>query len=431
MTGALWPRLTSFIPIWPTPKQAAFLLLTQLEALYGGAAGGGKSVALLAAALQFADVPGYSALILRKSYTSLTQPGGLIDVSKRWLEGRTDARWIEDEHTWRFASGATLVFRHHQGELHLPWAQYQFIGIDEVTDFTEEEYLYPFSRLRKDTSSPIPLRMRAASNPHGPGREWVHQHFVTGAGGRRIFVPARLEDNPFIDPSYELALAELPELMYRRYRLGDWDASPDGGLFVRGSFAGRIVEQHRLPTGLRLCRFWDLAATEARPGSDPDYTVGLLLGRDGHGICYVIDVVRVRRSAGEIERLVKRTAEADVDRAWRRDWRAPIIRMEEEPGSAGIGIISAYRRQVLPRYDFKGIRASGSKEHRAIPVAGRIEAGDVLLAQGLWNESFIGELCSFPTGRHDDQVDALSGAYGALVDADPGRARISTARIRP
>jgi predicted phage terminase large subunit-like protein len=428
--GIMWPRLTRYISVWPTPKQAAFLLLPQLEALYGGAAGGGKSVALLAAALQFVDVPGYSALIVRKSYTSLTQPGGLIDVSKQWLTG-TDARWIEDEHTWRFPSGAKLAFRHLQGELHLQGAEYQFIGVDEVTDLTLEESLYLFTRLRRVTALPTPLRMRLASNPHGPGHDWVRQRFmIEGEEAGRIFIPARLEDNPFLDPSYELALQQLPELMYRRYRLGDWEVRLEGGLFVRGWFEGRFIDQYRLPPDLRLCRFWDLAATEARPGTDPDYTVGLLLGRDLHGVFYVIDVIRVRRTAGEVERLVRETAEADRQRSWQRSWPAPMIRMEEEPGSAGIAIVSSYRRQVLPAYDFKGVRASGSKELRAIPVAGRIEAGDVLIVEGSWNSAFIDELSSFPHGRHDDQVDAFSGAFAALVDVTEGRARIHRVRIR-
>ena len=70
----------------PTPKQRAFLLMNDTkEILYGGAAGGGKSVAQLMAALQFADIPGYSAILFRKTYADLSLPGALIDMSKQWL----------------------------------------------------------------------------------------------------------------------------------------------------------------------------------------------------------------------------------------------------------------------------------------------------------------------------------------------------------
>ncbi|HEV8177812.1 MAG TPA: hypothetical protein VGP44_09010, partial [Gemmatimonadales bacterium] len=109
----LWPRLNRYIPIRPTPKQAAFLLVPHKEAFYGGAAGGGKSVAMLSAALQYVDVPNYAALLIRRSYMELMQPNGLIDLSKKWLSS-TDAVWRESDYTWRFPSGATLTFRYLQ-----------------------------------------------------------------------------------------------------------------------------------------------------------------------------------------------------------------------------------------------------------------------------------------------------------------------------
>ena len=100
---------SSFIPVSPTPKQLAFLLLPSLEALYGGSAGGGKSIALLMAALQYVDHPGYSALILRKSYTDLALPGALMDKAGEWLGG-TAAQPKDGGKSWEFPSGASLTF---------------------------------------------------------------------------------------------------------------------------------------------------------------------------------------------------------------------------------------------------------------------------------------------------------------------------------
>src|SRR6266487_4526436 len=105
----LYPALQTYCPIVHdlSPQQALFLLLDCREAFYGGAAGGGKTWALLAAALQYVDVPGYAALLLRRTFPQLSQPGQLIATSKEWL-GPTDAVWNEQQKEWRFPSGAVL-----------------------------------------------------------------------------------------------------------------------------------------------------------------------------------------------------------------------------------------------------------------------------------------------------------------------------------
>jgi predicted phage terminase large subunit-like protein len=431
--SVLWPRLGRYVPITPTPKQVAFLLLPHREAFYGGAAGGGKSVALLAAALQYADVPGYSALLVRRSYMELQQPNGLIDLSKRWL-GATDAIWRGSDYTWRFPSGATLTFRFLDGrsELAFQGGEYQFIGIDEVTEIEELQYRFLFSRLRRPSGSPIPLRMRAASNPYGPGAEWVRARFVEEGPQRgRVFVRAVFEDNPHLDlPAYEDTLSELPPDVREQLRNGSWEVQTDGGLFRREWFEGRTVELPHVPTDLRLCRFWDLAATEAVGGRDPDHTAGVLLGVDGDGIFYVLDVVRTRSTPLGVEKLVARTAELDRQLVFQHDLRPVEIRMEQEPGSAGKAIVDVYARKVLQAFDFRGISSTGAKDWRAAPVSACAQRGHLLLLRGPWIGELLDELCSFPHARHDDQVDALAGAYAVLAEGtNAGRARVHRATI--
>jgi predicted phage terminase large subunit-like protein len=419
-----------YVPVELTPKQLAFLLVPNREAFYGGAAGGGKSVALLAAALQYVDVPGYAALLIRRTYGELTQPNGLIDLSKQWLPG-TGAVWREADYTWRFPSGATLRF-HHLGDtrssLAFQGGEYQFIGVDEVTDIEDENiYRFLFSRLRGKAGSTVPLRMRSASNPIGPGAEWVYQRFIVEGPSRgRIYIPARFEDNPHLDlESYDENLGELDPAMRQQLRYGDWEQRPEGTLFKRAWFTGSVVDVPHIPVGLHLCRYWDLAATEEGRGSDPDYTAGVLLGRDRDGLWYVIDVVRERLTPLGVQKLITQTAQRDRQLAFHHDWREPKIRMEQEPGSAGKAMIDSYSRLTLAPYDFKGLTSSGSKEVRAAPVSARAEDGLIRLRRAPWNGPFLDELCAFPQARHDDQVDALAGAYGVLAEIEgTGRARV-------
>ncbi len=186
----------------PTAKQEEFLKLNCLEALYGGAAGGGKSSCLLMAALQYVDHPGYSALILRRTYRDLALSGALMDRAKEWLAG-TAARWNEIQHCWTFPSGAKLQFGYMETDAdkyRYQGAEFQGIFPEELTQFTESQYTYLFSRLRRLKGSDVPLRMWGASNPGGLGHNWVKQRFIIeGEKYNRIFVPARLQVNPYLD----------------------------------------------------------------------------------------------------------------------------------------------------------------------------------------------------------------------------------------
>jgi Terminase large subunit, T4likevirus-type, N-terminal len=282
--GLLLPRLNRFIADRPTPKQAAFLSLPHREALFGGAVGGGKSLALLMAALQYVDLPGYHALIVRKSTPMLTQPGGLITVVKERVVP-LGARWNASESQLVFPSGSSITFRHFDdpsAEVNFQGGQYGFIGVDEATDFTEDQVLFLSSRLRKAPTDPIPLRLRLTAYPYGPGKEWVHRRYVVeGRRFGRPFVESRLEDNPHVDlDSYEEWLRGLGHIRYEQFRRGNWSIRQEGTLFKPAWFEGRYLEEAELPPKLSLCRAWDLGATEG----GGDYTAGVLLGRSRDGL---------------------------------------------------------------------------------------------------------------------------------------------------
>jgi len=395
----------SYIPITPTNKQLEFLSLFNKEVLYGGAAGGGKSAALLAAALMFVEYPKYKALLLRRTYSQLNLPGALMDLAAEWLDD-TAAKWNGQEKQWVFPSGATLNFGYldtEKDKFRYQGAEFHFVGVDELTQFNESQYLYLFSRIRRPKDVSVPLRFRSASNPGGIGHEWVKGRFLSCVGNDRLFIPARLYDNPHLDQeSYAKNLQELDPVTRRQLQDGDWDVITEGNYFKRVNF--KKVEI--LPNRGQVVRFWDLAATEAKEGNDPDYTVGVKM-RHLSGQYYIEDVVRGRYNPNALEAVIRDTAE--------KDGKDISIYMEQEPGSSGKIVIDHYAKNVLNGYAFRGVRNTGSKISRANPFSAAVENGNVFLLNGEWNKDFVNELIVFPQkGFHDDQVDAASGAFDKI-----------------
>lgn len=404
------------MPHQPHPPQAAALLIRAKEVLYGGAAGGGKSDWLLMAALQYVNEPGYAALLLRRTYPELAMPGAIMDRAHQWLRG-TDAHWNSTEHTYTFPSGATLSFgylQHADDVYRYQSAEFQFIGFDELTAFKEEQYRYLFSRLRRLEGSEIPIRMRSATNPGGTGHEWVKQRFlVEGAAHGRIFIPARLQDNPSLDRAeYMATLAELSPVTRARLLAGDWEATATGGFFQREwlipnrLWASIPAERHVVQT----VRHWDFAATPPSVANpDPDWTVGARLSRLRDGAVVVEDIIRLRGTPQDVERQVLAAAKADGHRV--------RIALEQEPGASGVQVLDYYRRRLLG-YAVDPIRPDKKKEVRAAPFASAVQAGNVYVLSGPWLGPWLDEWEAFGTpGIHDDQVDATSAAFGRLVKA--------------
>jgi predicted phage terminase large subunit-like protein len=391
----------------PTFKQSLMLGYEGRECLFGGAAGGGKSSALLMAALQWINTPGYAALLLRRTYTDLSLPGALMDRAFAWLKG-TAAKWKEAEKTWIFPSGGRLVFGYLESETdryRYQSSEYQFIGFDELTQFEESQYLYLFSRLRRLAGFAVPLRMRCASNPGGVGHNFAKQRFlVEGPSAGRLFIPSRLEDNPHLDQDeYRASLRELDPFTRAQLLEGDW-SEHSGGLFVREWFP--VTDS--VPADLeQQVRAWDLAATEPKPGQDPDWSAGVLLGRTKAKQYVVLDVRRLRATPLAVEQLLRRCAE--------QDGQGVAIRFEEEGGSAGKIASDHLVRNVLAGYACQPVRSTGNKAERAAPLSSMAEAGHVLLLRAPWNGPFLDELCTFPQGAHDDQVDAASLAFAQLA----------------
>ena len=243
----------------PQPRQAEFMRRFEDEVLFGGAADGGKSDALIAEALRQIDKPWYKGLILRKTFPQLME---LIDKANRlYPQIAPRAKYNDSKHVWTFPSGAKIVF----GALNSPREKYKyqgiaydFIGFDELTHFSFEEYEYLISRNRPNGPGML-CYMRATANPGGIGHGWVKDRFVaisppmtttwhevevenpdgtkTKHRRSRIFVPSRVTDNPALmrnDPSYVARLASMSEAEKKALLYGDWD-----------SYAGQVFSEWR------------------------------------------------------------------------------------------------------------------------------------------------------------------------------------------
>lgn len=372
-----------------------------------------NSEALLMAALQYVDVPNYAAIIFRRSYSDLSLAGAMMTRLHEWLRPfRNEVHWNAATKTFTFPSGATVSFGYiNSATDHYRYqgSEYQTICFDELTQFTKGQYLYLFSRLRRLKNSDVPLRMRAATNPGGIGHMWVKERFIEENAPDRIFIPSRVVDNPYLDrEAYIETLSELDPITREQLLNGDWDISAEGNLFKREWF--EITTEPPEYMVVAKVRFWDLAATHVSVRNiDPDYTVGCLCYRTSNGLTYVVDVVRVRETPAGVEEIVRQTAEADGIEV--------TICMETEPGSSGVAVVDHYSRNVLPDFYFRGVRHTTDKISRAKPVSAQAERGNIKLVQGAWNTAFLAEISLFPNVSHDDQVDALCGAYHELVSS--------------
>jgi len=292
----------SYLPQQPTERQSLFLSLkSDREVFYGGAAGGGKSSALLMGALEYVDVPNYSALLLRRTYADLSKPGALMDRANEWLKN-SSAKWNDQRKQWTFPSGAKITFGYLDTEndkFNFQSAEYQYIAFDELSQFTRTQYLYLFSRLRRLVGSDVPLRMRSGSNPGGVGGRWVYDRFIPdgftpfdaqeskihwkegldedGRPFRRAFVPARLHDNPHLDQGeYVQALNELDPVTREQLLQGDWQIQERGDILttyserhvvISWSDFNRVLGRNgkSIPNTWLIDVYQDAGMTEAHP----------------------------------------------------------------------------------------------------------------------------------------------------------------------
>lgn len=446
--------------IGPQPgPQEVFLSTSADIAIYGGAAGGGKSWGLLLEPLRHVTRnKEFAAVFFRRNTTQVKNPGGLWDESQKLYPlacGRPISHILE----WQWDEGGKVKFAHLEHEkTKLDWqgAQIPLLCFDELTHFTRSQFFYLLSRNRSMCG--VRPYVRATCNPDAdswvaefiawwidqktgfaiPERSGVVRWFVVindatlwadspddlfeRYGKPELprdhdeqirpksctFIAAKLSDNKALlkaDPGYLANLKALPAVEQARLLGGNWKIRPSAGLYFQRSWC-EVVDV--APAGLDIVRYWDLAATVKTEGNDPDWTVGTKLGRDPRtGFFYVLHVARMRDTSFKVESSIINTASSDGCNV--------RIGLPQDPGQAGKAQ-AQYLVKQLAGYMAATRPERGDKVIRFGPFSAQAQAGNIKVVRGSWNEEWFTSLEGFPDAAHDDDADSAGGAFGMFVD---------------
>ena len=387
--------------------QEIFLSTPADIAIYGGAAGGGKTYALLLEGLRNIANAKFGAVIFRRQSIQITQEGGLWDSSFDVYGGIKGAiPKTSPRRHWRFRSGSRISFAHIDGDKDLnKWqgSQIALIGYDELTHFTKHQFFYMLSRNRSgcgvkpyiratcnpdadswvaefinwwidpDTGYPIAersgkIRYMARNNDELIWADDKELLIVKGIDTKDIksvtFIASTIHDNKILlqnDPSYLANLKALPLVERERLLNGNWKIKAAAGLMFKRT---KVNMLEVLPTDVILwARGWDLAATSEDENGDPAYTASVLIGKRRNGRYIIADVINRRCDSAEVRELIRMTCMTDRAKHGR-----VITRLPQDPGQAGKEQAQSYLK-FLAGFPIKILPESGDKVTRAEPFS--------------------------------------------------------------
>lgn len=451
--------------------QTDFLGSTADIVVYGGSAGSGKTYAILFDTLRYVDDPGYRAVIFRRTSPMLTNPGGLWDTASQvyTLPG-IDGIPRQKDLSYTFPSGAVVKFSHmeHVSDM-LGWQGSQITAafFDEGTHFDPQQITYMFSRLRSEAKVDGYIRITTNPDPDHKIRQWldwwidpktgfpipersgVKRYFVvigdewiwghskealikdpdivkmladpnTGLVDRNLimsftFIPALLSDNVDLlknNPKYRASLMAMPRVDRERLLGGNWNTRASSGDYFNRKYCLEI-DRNMIPHNLKRVRYWDRAGTKPNPvNENPDWTVGLLVGRCDQGYTYILDMVRFRDTPAAVRSTIASTADTDCIL-----YPSTRVVVEQDPGAAGKSDVEMLMK-ALGRHDIRARPVTKAKLTRFLPFSAAAEGGMVRVVRGSWNDDFYNELEAFDgSGKgKDDIVDCASGGYLELED---------------
>lgn len=425
----------------------------------GGAAGGGKTFSLMIEPLRYIDkVPGFGAVIFRRSYPEITNLGGLWDEANMWY-GNFGAKANITRLDFAFPPFNNRVrFSHLQYEATaLEWkgAQIPLLEFDQLETFEESQFFYLLSRNRS-TCGVRPF-VRATANPEpnwlgeflswwispdgyanmeraGKLRYFIRKNETLVWGDTReelirdnpgflpksvTFIPSTIYDNQILmdkDPDYLANLMaqstiDRERLLGDPIRGGNWKIKPSAGNIFNKEWY-EIVND--VPKGGIECRYWDFAATEktyAKKKNDPDFTASVLM-RYVNGTFFIIDCVAQQIAPKDIDQLFYDVTMQDMLRST-NDGTLYSCRWELEPGSASIRE-SRRLTMLLSNVDASSVRKTGDKLTEWKPLSAQSRIGNVKLLQGEWNQEWLYHMHGQPDLKHDDIADASAGAYNEI-----------------
>jgi len=354
----------------------------------------------------------------------------------------------ESSLTWVFPAGCKLKFSHLEYNKNVnDWqgAQIPIIYFDELTHFTEKQFWYMLSRNRsvsgvkpyiRATTNPsakswvkklvewyigddgLPIKERAGVKRYfirddnklvwSTDKKELERNYPEGLPKSFTFIPSKLSDNRILcktDPSYLANLKALSKVERLQLLDGNWNIEESAGIYFKKSY---FEEVNATPPLTNIVRCWDRAASEFKDGDkgDPDFTVGLKLGVDKNNQFYILDIIRERYSALKVEQLILNTA--------KQDGVSCIVKGFQDPGGAGKNEIENFIR-MLSGFQIEVEKINVDKQTASKPSSAQAEAGNIKILKSCRNkEDFYIEAENFPEGRHDDIIDAFTGAFNYL-----------------
>ncbi|MDF2563690.1 MAG: hypothetical protein K0Q53_85 [Massilibacillus sp.] len=432
--------------------QTAFLNSQADITIFGGAAGGGKTYALLLRSMLNINVKGFTATIFRRNSTQIMNEGGLWSDALKLMPLKGAIPVVSPKPTMKFPSGARITFQHLQLDntvYDFQGAAIALIAFDEMTHFTKAQIMYMLSRNRSvcgvvpkviGTCNPDPNSFVAEliewyiDDDGFPVKEKsgilryflvIDDEFKWGDSREELsikyntdpkliksftFIASSIFDNKILleqNPEYLANLNALNTVEKGRLLYGNWRVKESAGMYLPKA---KIEIVNQIPGKIRkFCRAYDLAATIPTPSRpSPDATAGPLMGKLDDGRYIILDLLHGRWTSNDVKKKVLETAKFDKNK-----FNRVINFIPQDPGAAGKSVRDDFIK-LLSGYIVRSRRMTGDKVTRCLPLSSQWQAGNILMLAGDWNEILLNECDSFPEGKHDDIVDGLSDCFEEL-----------------
>lgn len=404
------------------------------------AAGSGKSFLGVMSFLKWVtrpDMGQFRGVIVRRTMVQVTGPGGVAETGQEIFQD-FGAQWKVKDSKFLFPNGASIVCKGCEMEKDKHnfqgWQVSAFL-VDEAQQFEESQVVYFISRMR--TAAPMKPVMMMTANPDyesflrvwlekagyldengfprpemdgvktwfvrqgnemvwAKTREELIEKFGENCGPMSfVFLPATCHDNPVLlerDPSYVFKLKSLPRVERERLYSGCWYSKEESAGYFKREWVELV--QHPSISAVKRVRAWDISATlPSDKNPSPDWSVGVLMSKDRHGIYTVEDVVRGRWRHGGVLQTILETARQDGDHV--------TVVIPRDPGASGIAYAASLVRELAENGFIAKTRPTNkSKVQRFGAFAALAEAGGIQIVDTNWTETYLDELERFDGSRN-------------------------------